>query len=506
MPAEELNTLGFELRAGYQAWLAQWCLPAAAEDEMLAALQADAAALIAGIQEWLALGEWLTAGFFPALGEQPAAEAQPAAPRSSASAPATAFSAAGSFASAPAIPLTPAPGEARPVTRPAAPSSAPPPGTPSPEVPSSPLSRPSRSSSGGLQDLARLLAATPYEMPPADSREQESERGQPPSPPADSSGSLTSSFEPQGKAAVHSAGEKPATAPAHRPFEEPLPPQAVEKTIPARATPAPAGGQSWGPQSTPSSLPPSWPGEDAAPRQVVLPPTAAENASVGSFPAPPGPAWGAAPEDPTPPGRGERPLHLSPPDGLVAGDELAFPATPPVSRGSPAPLGRAAGSLPPEGIPAEEITARPPFPGEMQPSGLAEPLSAVDLRRLGQQLSAGLPGGGETNLSSPAAATLASPPWYRILQSLSGGRLPARWPGAAAQGSVAPSPDETGASAGRGPTPAPEMPEMIRQVGETSTASTPASPSFSPWDVQELLDALKREAWREYERFYGPVK
>ncbi|MFZ6028608.1 MAG: hypothetical protein ACOYYS_12900 [Chloroflexota bacterium] len=538
MPADDLIALGEGLRAGYQAWLLALRLPAAADDEALAAFQAEAGYVIAGIQDWLALDAWLTSGFFPppagAVSSNPPVSVSESASGSGllrVLAPVT----SGASSPADSWPTAwhdlPAP---RPLRTAAAQERAPqPPGTPDP---TGRLSR-SRAAStgmvGGLRDLAQLLDAAAYTddvSPAAVAGAASAATGfakasaggdrsfsaptrmiaaiSPENPPpigqADDTGML-SGADLWGQAAagrggrMHVAGE----ANAHPDEEAVSPSNRPDETFAC-------------PDGAPAiPLPEVSPVLEEVARQ---PETLPQRAAAGTAVSAPGEAGGARPPQLAASRAGGTPAVTPSPGGYgISGEPFAD------SRAN----ARAQALLPEAVTPAIDLPA----------TGF----SADDLRRLGEEIAAA---SGST-ASAACAHPVPGAPAHRsgwmalpaVLRIVSFGRTAPSFPAAPAgvvwdgaestplppaEGIPGPEavrhpavtgPAERPAVTGpaerpavTGPAERPAVTGPAERPAVTGPAERPAAAAFSEWDVQELLEALKREAWREYERFYGPVR
>ena len=133
--------------------------------------------------------------------------------------------------------------------------------------------------------------------------------------------------------------------------------------------------------------------------------------------------------------------------------------------------------------------------------GQAENLSYTELEKLALDVM------GNAQKSLPQLETSARPELWKMLQFLSSPRLVGNLPVAAAENTPAANlPFETARQAAGREILSGEMPGVVQRLVKTEPVVGQSTPNFSEMDVQDLLDALKREAWREYERFYGPVR
>ncbi|MCK6626854.1 MAG: hypothetical protein L6R45_16975 [Anaerolineae bacterium] len=495
MPAENLMTIGDPLRAEYETWLAGFALfgpdhflRAASDWEPLGQTQADFARSVQEIQAWLDLDSWLTSGFLPVPGV-----ISPPAPASKTS---LAERSSGAWPAWPAAsPVSPPSFSAEevspPGSQPAGPGAASSSGVPKnlivrPDVETSRQPHSQQSVAllapiGSLSDLARMVQMTPYNDE-AEAPEHPLESQAAPSFTRTMPGAEDAIFGPPG------LSPQTRAAPAASSSDLDL---AEEWQSASFTDEAPVADDEVGSPSR-VVLPGEWPSSPVAPsaEATFLSPAAF---SETDFP----------PASLQPVGR-----------PAVMGSDLDFSDRPGVDWGAPEKSTETrpvdAPSLTPSDASWNRSRSAPEI-REGTPENSAEaPFSAGELARLGNELAAGFfsapapltRAGAQPDAPSIGAAT----DWLTLLAAVT---LPGRMPGLSSE-KIAGRPVET---LSPGPPVPPskqtqdwnDTPEVVRQIIETDADMAANNSTLSPLDVQDMLNALRQEIWREYRRFYGTV-
>ncbi|GAB4442202.1 MAG: hypothetical protein Fur0044_38630 [Anaerolineae bacterium] len=134
------------------------------------------------------------------------------------------------------------------------------------------------------------------------------------------------------------------------------------------------------------------------------------------------------------------------------------------------------------------------------------PFSAGELARLGSELAAGFfsaPAHLASTESQPDDPSIgAATDWLTLLGAVTlpgrrSAHLPEKLAGQPVEtlGQHAPSSQQTPGWN--------DTLEVVRQIVETGADMAANNSTLSPLDVQDMLDALRQEIWREYRRFYG---
>ncbi len=128
-------------------------------------------------------------------------------------------------------------------------------------------------------------------------------------------------------------------------------------------------------------------------------------------------------------------------------------------------------------------------------------LNADELRRFGLELADDMPGfaAGDAAGMSPAATPASALHWRKLLSILPLRREIFMKPHFA--------PEDAGTSATMNPgddSPFRAMPFIVEHKLLAAAPPAPLNSALEPSDVQDLLEALSEEIWREYQCFYGP--
>jgi hypothetical protein len=460
MPGEDLRTIGDQLQAEHETWLAGFSLfwldhflRAASDGETIGQAQADFTHSVQEIQTWLDLDSWLTSGFLPAPGV--------VSPPASASKTSLVEHPSGAWPAWPAAsPVSPAsfsPEEFSPSgSQPAAPGAASFSG-----VQESLISmadeenfrqpRPQKSAAslapiGSLNDLARMVQITPY-----------SDEAEAPEHPLESQvGPLFAEMMP---------GVEDAT------FEPPgLSPQM--KAVSLASSEALDLAEVWQPDSFTDEEPVA-DDDVGSPSRAGLP---------GDWSGPP----------------------------VAPSDEAAFLSPAVFAETDPPPA-----SLQLVGRPAVvgsnlDLSGRPGVDLDTQENPVEASFLVGELARLGSELAAGsfsAPVRLTSAKSQPDALPTGAADWLTLLAAVT---LPGRMPSLPSE-KIAGQPVETLSPNQKAPSSsekAPgwnDTPEVVRQIVETDADTAANNSTLSPLDVQDMLAALRQEIWREYRRFYGTV-
>jgi hypothetical protein len=496
MPGENLRTIGDQLRAEYETWLAGFALfgpdhflRAASDWKTLGQAQADFARSVQEIQTWLDLDSWLTSGFLPVPGVVP-----PPAPASKMGLAEHSSNAWPVWpAASPVSPRSFSPEEFSPhSSQPAAPGMA-----SSPRAEKSLIARPDAenanqlhsqqrtarlSAIGSLSDLARIVQMTPYT--------NESEA---PEHPLESPAALSFTRTRLG------AEDAIFGPPGLSPQTEAAPLASGEALDLARMW---EGASATSEDSVADD-------DISSPGRAVLP---------GDWPSPPvAPSAETAFLSPT--AFAETDL---PPASLrlvgrpaVMGSDLDLSGRPGVDLGAPEKSAETRSIDEPTSTPANASLAGRRFAPEtmegVQENPAEASFSAGELARLGSELAAGF-------FSAPAPLTSAgSQPdsphagaatdWLTLLAAVT---WPGRMPSLPSE-KIAGQPVETLSPNQKAPSSSQQTlgwndtPEVVRQIVETGADTAANNSTLSPLDVQDMLAALRQEIWREYRRFYGTV-
>ncbi|MBE7470155.1 MAG: hypothetical protein HS114_13570 [Anaerolineales bacterium] len=487
MPSENLKTIGDQIQAEYETWLAGFSLfwpdnflRATSDWETIGQAQADFARSVQEIQAWLDLASWLTSGFLPVPGV-----VSPHAPASQ-----TGLTEHFSRAWPAASPVSPpsfSPEEfSPPGSRPAEPGAASSSGVsknmiarPDAENPSPLHSQQSTArlaAVGSLSDLARMVQITPYNDE-AEAPEHPLESPAAPSFTRTRPGAKDALFEPPGlslqtrvtplaSSKVLNQTEEGQSAS----FTDEAPVADDEVGSPSRAV-----------------LPGDWPSSPVA--------SSAEATFLS-------PATNFPPASLRPVGR---------PAGV--GSDLDLSGRQGVDWDTPEKSAEIRSIDEPTSTPANaSLTGRrfaPETIEEAPENPVEAPFSAGELARLGSELAAGF-FSAPAHLASTESQPDASPigvaaDWLTLLAAVT-------WPGRRS----APLPEKLAGRPMQPLSPNPQAPsssekapgwndtlEVVRQIVETGADMAANNSTLSPLDVQDMLDALRQEIWREYRRFYG---
>lgn len=492
MPGENLKTIGDQLRAEYETWLAGFALfgpdhflRAASDWETLGQTQADFARSVQEIQAWLDLDSWLTSGFLPAPGV-----VSPSAPASKTG---LAKPSSGAGPAWPAAsPVSPPSFSPEEFSLPAGPSAASSFGVqesmlvrPDMENPSRPSSQKSAArlaAIGSLSDLARMVQITPYNDE-AEAPEHPLESPAAPSFTRTRPGAEDSIFEPPGLS--------PQTEAAPIASSQVLDLAQLWEAASA-TTEAPVTDDDPGSPSR-AALPGDWPNPPVAlsAETAFLSPTALAETDLP-------------------------PVSLQPVGrAAVRGSDVDLSGRPGVDWDTPEKSAEIRSIDAPPPTPANASLAGRRFASEtmegVQENPAEAPFSAGELARLGSELAAGF-------FSAPAPLTRAeaqpdapsigaATDWLTLLAAVT-------WPGkrlAHLPEKLARRPVETLLPYPQAPSSSEKVqvwndtPEVVRQIIETGADTAANNATLSPLDVQDMLDALRQEIWREYRRFYGTV-